>query len=346
VRNMLSVGAFFVVAGILTGCNTGTNKGEVDLRGAGSSFVKPIMDRWTTEYTKLKGGSINYQATGSGAGIRSMIDKSVDFGCTDAFMTQVDLDTARDAKGGGKVLHIPLIMGGIVPAYNLEGVDKPVKFTGEILADIYLGKIKKWNDERLQKINEGLSLPDKDIALVRRSDGSGSTNIFTDYLCKVSDEFKKDIGSGTTVKWKVGSGENGTSGVAGFITKTANSLGYIELTYALQNKVAYGEIKNKAGQFVRADLKSVSKAAENSLKEIPPDLRFSLTDAPGEGSYPLSGTTWAVVYAEQSPATAKQLSDFFTWIVHDGQKYAEGLHYAPLPANLVKRIEETIKAIK
>jgi phosphate transport system substrate-binding protein len=300
------------------------------------------MDKWVAEYTKAKGGEINYQPSGSSAGIKSMIERSVDFGATDAFMKDDLIKKAKDAENGGEVLHIPLAMGGIVPAYNVEGVEKSINFTGEILSEIYLGKIKKWDDDKIKKVNEGITLPSKEIAVCRRSDGSGSTNIFTDYLSKVSEEFKKEIGTGTTVTWKVGTGENGTSGVAGFVKKTPNSIGYIELTYALQNKIAFGAVKNQAGKFVRADLKSVSEAAARSLEKVPADLRFSITDAPGDGSYPISGTTWAVVFAKQAPETGKQLADFFTWVIHDGQKLAEGLDYAPLPAGMVSKIEVKI----
>jgi phosphate transport system substrate-binding protein len=325
----------------LLGCSSGKS-----IQGAGSSFVKPVMDRWVAEYTKNKGGEINYQATGSGNGIDSMIARSVHFGATDAFMTDEQLKKAREAANGGEVLHLPLVMGGIVPAYNLEGIDKPLHFTGEVLADIYMGKITKWNDPKLQALNEGAKLPAEGIAVCGRSDSSGSTNIFTDYLSKVSPEFKEKVGVGTKVDWKV-TGENGTSGVAGFLKKTANSLGYIELTYALQNKISYGAVKNQVGEFVLADLNTVKTAAENSLGTIPEDLRFSITNAPGKGAYPISGTTWAVVYVKQpKEEVAKALTEFFTWVIHDdGQKAAEKLHYAPLPAGLVTKIEASLQKI-
>jgi phosphate transport system substrate-binding protein len=343
------LGAVLVLAGC-SGCGT-EKKGDSDekakLRGAGSSFVKPIMERWVAEYTKAKGGEINYQATGSTNGIKSMTEKSVDFGATDAFLADAALEKARTAKGGGDVIHIPLVMGGIVPAYNVEGIDKKINFTGQALADIYLGKITKWSELKTIYGNEGLPLPNKEIAVVARSDGSGSTNIFTDYLSKVSAEFKKDIGRGTSVKWPVGSAENGTSGVAGFIKKTANSLGYVELTYALQNKIQYGAVANKAKKFVVANLETVGEAAKHALKEnLPEDFRFSITDAPGENSYPLAGTTWAVVYVKQPPATGRALIDFFTWVIHDGQSFAKGLDYAPLPEDLVPNVDVKIKTIQ
>ncbi len=337
----------FLLASVLA-AGVGCSKSSEGLRGAGSSFVKPIMEKWVDEYHKARGVTVNYQPGGSTRGVQNTIEKAVDFGATDAFLTPQQLNEARDAKGGGEVLHIPLVMGGIVPAYNVAGLKEPLNFTGEILAEIYLGKIKHWNDDKIKAINKGVDLPDASIAVCYRSDGSGSTNIFTDYLCKVSPEFKKDIGSGTSVKWKEGNGENGTANVAGYVSKNVNSIGYVELTYAIQNKIPYGKVRNKAGNFVEASLKSVREAAEQTFKEKEPpeDLRYSLTDAPGEGSYPLAGTTWAVCYAQQPPETGNQLAAFFSWVVHDGQKFAEGLHYAPLPDNLVKVIDARIQKIK
>jgi phosphate transport system substrate-binding protein len=337
----------------LTGCShrgTTTTDGKVHLRGSGSSFVKPVMDKWIAVYTS-QGGDINYQSVGSGTGVDNMIDRSVNFGATDAILTAVQEKKAAEAKNGGDVLHIPLVMGGIVPAFNLDGVEK-LNFTGEILAEIYMGKLTRWNDPKLVAVNDGVTLPDKEIAVVARSDSSGSTNIFTDFLSKVHPEFKAKVGVGNKVTWRPAdaprqvTGEGNTAGVAAFVKKTANSIGYIELTYALQNKIAYGAVKNQEGEFIRADLKSVSKAAENSLANIPDDLRFSITDAPGKGSYPISGTTWAVVFAKQTSADkAKQLGEFFTWVIHDGQKYAEDLDYAPLPPGLVKKTEAVLKKI-
>jgi phosphate transport system substrate-binding protein len=330
------------------GQGPGSSTSKAELRGAGSSFVKPIMDRWIADYVKAKGGEINYQSTGSSNGIKSMVDKAVDFGATDAFLTDSRLKEIRDSKGGGEVLHVPLVMGGIVPAYHLDGVTETLNFTGEVLADIYLGKITKWNDDKLKAINKGVDLPDKEIAVVYRSDGSGSTNIFTDYLCKVSDEFKTALGPPSTkVAWKHGSGENGTSGVTGYLTKTANSIGYIELTYAKQNNLKYGKVKNKAGEYVAATLESVGKAAVETFKVTPPaeDFRFSITDAPGKESYPLSGTTWAVFFKQQPAETGKPLADFFTWVIHDGQKLVEPLDYTRLPDDLVTKVDAQLKKV-
>ena len=329
---------------VLTGCGGGSSK---NVSGSGSTFIKPIMDKWIEQYTKEKGGlEINYQGTGSTAGIKQMTDQAVDFACTDAFLTQEQLAAAT--KRGGETVHIPLVMGAIVPAYHLKGIDKPLNFSGDVLADIFLGKITKWNDPALKALNEGVPLPNLDISVVHRTEGSGSTFIFTEYLSKVSPPWKEKVGANTAVKWPVGTGEQGNPGVAGFLGNTPGSIGYIELYYALlkAKEIQFGAVKNRAGKFVRADLKGVSKAAENSLKNIPDDLRFSLTDADGEDSYPISGVTWAVLYTDPNPQTGKALVEFFTWAVHEGQKYSEGMHYAKLPEALVQRVDEKLKKIK
>jgi len=336
------------------GCNSPTTSPpktnadvEVKLRGMGSSFVRPMMDRWIQDFTSAKGGEVNYQAGGSTAGVKAMLEKSVDFGATDAGLTTAQLETAR--KGGG-VVYVPLVMGGIVPAYNLEGLGGELHLTGAVLAGIYLGDIKKWSDDRIKHIqgNESLRLPDKDIAVVYRSDGSGSTNIFTDYLIKASPEFKKEYPApANTVKWKVGSGESGTAAVAGFIRKTPYSIGYVELTYAIQNKIAYAFVQNKEGKFVKASVESVSEAGAQALKDhIPDELFFSITDAPGEQSYPIAGTTWAVFYAQQPAGMGSQLVSFFGWVVHDGQELAKGLDYSRLPPKLVEKIDAKLKTVK
>jgi phosphate ABC transporter phosphate-binding protein len=332
---------------LFTGCGNGSRS----ISGSGSTFVKPIMDKWIDVYTRENGGEINYQGTGSTAGIKQMTDQAVDFGCTDAFMTEEQTKLAQ--KRGGEVIHVPLVMGAIVPAYNLKGIDKPIHFSGEVLARIFLGEIKKWNDPALQQLNEGVKLPDRDIAVVHRTEGSGSTFIFTSYLQKVSKAWQDSgVGAGTTVKWKTGTGEQGNPGVAGFIGQTEGSIGYVELYYALLKKgeIQFGAMQNHDGdKFIHADLKSVTKAAENALKEkqrVTEDLNIDLLDAPGEESYPISGTTWAVFHVDQEPQRGKKLFDFFTWTIHEGQKYNESMHYARLPEALVKRIDEKLQKIK
>jgi phosphate transport system substrate-binding protein len=340
---------------LLLGCsdskNTGTNTvsgprpgSKAKLRGAGSTFVKPLMEKWVKEYDKLRGGEVDYQGGGSSVGVNGMLDKSLNFGGTDYFLPDSLLDEAR--QKGGEVIHIPLVMGGIVVAYNVPGVDKPIHFTGEALADIYLGKITKWSDLKKIAENKDLNLPDKEIAVVARSGGSGSTNIFTDYLAKVSKEFKDQIGQGPTVKWKLGSTQKDTAGMTGFISKTENSLGYIEQTYAKQSKLAYGVIQNQAKKFAACTVASVRAAAAAALKDhIDENLRFSITNAPGDDSYPLAGTTWAVVYAKQEADVGPALVEFFSWVIHDGQKFAEPLDYARLPDDLVPKIDAKIKTI-
>ncbi|HTU20691.1 MAG TPA: phosphate ABC transporter substrate-binding protein PstS [Gemmataceae bacterium] len=335
---------------ILTGCG-GCTKSTQKLSGSGSTFIKPIMDKWIEAYTKEKSDlEINYQGTGSTAGIKQMTDQAVDFGCTDAFMTAEQLEVAK--KHDGEVLHIPLVMGAIVPAYNLKDVDKPINFTPEILAGIFLGEIETWDDPALKKINEGVALPNKKIAVVHRTEGSGSTFIFTSYLQKSSKAWQESgVGAGTTVNWKTGTGEQGNPGVAGFISQTDGSIGYIELYYALLKKdeIKFGAVQNQAGKFIHADLKGVTVAAENSLKDknrISGDLNMDLLNAPGEESYPISGATWAVLYTKQEPQRSKALVDFLTWATHEGQKLNEGMHYARLPEALVKRIDEKLQKIK
>lgn len=340
--NSLVLGVFVA---FLTGCRDQHGGNSATLTGAGSTFVEPMMGKWAEVYKNEKNVHINYQGLGSGAGIKQMTDKAVDFGCTDAFMKEEQLQDAR--KAGGDVVHIPLVMGGVVPAYNVPGVDRPVRFTGGVLADIFLGRIHKWNDKALQSLQEqGVELPDLDVATVHRSDSSGTTSIFTDYLSKASQDWREGPKSGTSVKWPLGGGENGTAGVAGFISKTPGSIGYVELIYALQNKIQYGAVKNRAGKYVLATLESVTKAAEGALKNVPDDLRYSITDAPGEDAYPISGTTWAVVYVKQPADRGPAVADFLRWVTHEGQKYTSDLQYAPLPEGLVRRVDQKLGQIQ
>jgi phosphate transport system substrate-binding protein len=317
---------------------------DTKLSGCGSSFVKPLMDKWVEEYTR-SGGEINYQALGSGAGVKQMTERKVDFGCTDAFMTRQQLEGAETE--GGKVIHVPLAMGGVVPAYNLPGVKQDLNFTGEVLAGIYLGHIKTWNDPKIQAINKGVDLPNLAIKPIHRADSSGTTSIFTSFLYKTNKEWADQVKFGTTVNWPrgVGNGEQLNAGVAGAVTKNEGAIGYIELFYALQNKIQYGAVQNSAGKFVKASLESVTKAGEGK-KDIPDDLRFTLIGVEAEDAYPVSGTVWAVMYVNQKGKTGKQLADFFTWTLHDGQEYAKKMAYAPLPAALVKKAEAKLREIK
>jgi phosphate transport system substrate-binding protein len=287
---------------------------------------------------------VDYIAVGSGAGVRQLLEKATDFACSDAPLTDEQLAAAK--KAGGEILHVPLVMGGVVPAYNLQGVDRPIRFTGKALADIYLGKINKWNDPELKEINPGLDLPDQDIAVVRRSDASGSTAIFTDFLAKVSPDWKAKVGSGLTVQWPTGTGVKGNDAVANLVNKIPGAIGYVELVYALQKKMKFGAVKNQEGRFVLASLEGVTAAAEAALKDVSDDLRFWLTNAPGKDSYPICGTTWAIVHARQPEDKAKDVASFLRWVTHDGQEYVTDLYYARLPKGLVERLDKKLAAIQ
>ncbi|MFO0926665.1 MAG: phosphate ABC transporter substrate-binding protein PstS [Gemmataceae bacterium] len=337
-RMLVTAALVGVVLGV--GC-FGGGGGTRRLQGAGSTFVDPIMQEWANQYEREKQVQVNYQSKGSGAGIKMMTGKEVDFGCSDAPLDDKQLAAAKEA--GGEVLHIPLCMGAIVPAYNLpEAPD--LTFSGQVLIDIYLGKIKKWNDPAIQALNRDKALPDRAIAPAYRSDSSGSTYILTDYFTKVNKQAWTP-GRGTAIEWPagVGIGRKGNDGVAGFVKETAGAIGYIELIYALKNKIPFAAVVNTAGKPVRADLQSVTAAAATA--EIPDDLRYSITTAPGANAYPIAGTVWALVYANQPSDRAGLVTDFLRWATHDGQKATETLHYAPLPAALVKKIDAKLDAI-
>ncbi len=323
-----------------------TSSGVEDKRlsGTGATFIFPMMSKWTSEYEKSKGVKVNYQSTGSGAGIQQMTARTVDYGCTDGPMNEEQLNKAKETNG--EVVHIPLAMGGVVPSYNLAKVQGQLKFTGPVLADIYLGKIKKWNDSAIQKLNPDESLPDLDILVVHRSDGSGTTYIWVDYLAKISADWNKKVGVATSVKWPAGTGAKGNEGVAGLVKRTPGSIGYIELIYALQNDIKFGTVQNKEGAFVTASLASISAAANASLTTIPDDLRYSITDAPGLDSYPIAGTSWAVCYTNNPGGKGKDVRDFLYWCTHEGQQFCEALHYSRLPKGLVERVEKRLELIK
>jgi phosphate transport system substrate-binding protein len=328
----------------LYGCGGAEDK---RLNIGGATFIYPMMDKWASIYEKEKGVKVNYNSIGSGGGIRQMTDKTFDFGCSDAPMNAEQLENA--SKQGGEVVHIPLAMGGVVPAYNLPSVKKPVRFTGPILADIFMGEISNWSDKRLQDIQEqGVTLPKLDISVVHRSDGSGTTYIFVEYLSKVSPDKwggRNGPGVGTSVKFPVGVGQKGNEGVAGHVGRNEGAIGYIELIYALSNDIKFGSVKNKAGEYVAASLESVTAAGDAALKDIPDDLRYSLTDAPGKESYPISGTNWAIVYVNP-PKNGKAIVDFLRWCTHEGQQHTKDLHYAPLPKGIVERVDKKLDMIK
>jgi phosphate transport system substrate-binding protein len=318
---------------------------QTTLNGAGATFPNPMYSKWFSDYHKLHPEiQINYQSIGSGGGIRQVTEGTVDFGASDMPMTDGQLTEAQ-SKLKTKILNIPTVLGAAVPAYNIPGVKGEVKFTPEALAGIFLGRITKWNDRAITSANPGVNFPDKDIVVVYRTEGSGTTFIWTDYLSKVSPEWKNQVGSNASVKWPVGMGGKGSEGVAGSIRQLPGSIGYVELIYAVQNNIAYGSVKNAAGNFVKASLESVTAAAASAAK-MPADFRVSITDAPGKDAYPISSFTWLLI-PEQSKDSAKGkiLADFLNWMVTDGQKMTTALSYSPLPDNVAQKVRETIKQV-
>jgi phosphate transport system substrate-binding protein len=319
----------------------GNSGGEVRLQGAGATFPNPLYQKWVSEYGKLHPNiKIDYQSVGSGAGIKQIKERTIDFGASDSPMKNEDLKTA------GEILHVPTVLGAVVITYNLAGVTQPLRFTPDLIADIFLGKLKKWNDPRIKAENSGVTLPDADITVVHRSDGSGTSAVFTDYLSKVSPEWKEKVGSGTSPNWPVGLGGKGNEGVTGQVKATPNTVGYVELAYAVQNKLPVGVIKNKSGSFVEPSIDAVTAAAAAALAMTPEDLRVSITDAPGATAYPISSYTYILIYKDQQDAVkGKALVDFLWWGIHDGEKFAKDLMYAPLPADIIKRAEAKINSI-
>jgi phosphate transport system substrate-binding protein len=313
---------------------------QMMINGAGATFPYPIYSKWFDEYVKVDPSvRFNYQSIGSGGGQKQILAQTVDFGASDGPMTDDNL-----AKAPGKILHIPTVAGAVVITYNLEG-NPTLKFDGETLANIFLGKINKWNDPKIAATNPGVKLPDKEIVVVHRSDGSGTTFIFTDYLSKVSAEWKQKAGNNTSVNWPTGIGGKGNEGVSGQVKQTPGAFGYVELIYALQNKMPYADLKNAAGEFVKPTVDAVTAAMATA--EIPDDFRFSMTNAPGKGAYPISGATWLLVYQQQKDAAkGKKLVEFLKWAEKDGEKMAKDLQYAPLPENLQQRVLKRIDEIK
>jgi phosphate transport system substrate-binding protein len=316
---------------------------KVLINAAGATFPYPIYGKWFEEFAKVDpDAQINYSSIGSGGGIRQFSEGTVDFGASDMPMTDEQL-----GKFKNKPLHFPTVLGGIVPTYNLPGVTQELKFTPEALAGIYLGKIKKWNDPELTKANAGVKLPDNEIVVVHRSEGSGTTFVFTDYLSKVSPEWKSKVGVNASVSWPAGLGGKGNEGVAGVVKQTPNSIGYVELIYVLQNKMAYGSLRNAAGVFLKADLDSVTEAAASAAKTMPADFRVSITNAPGKKAYPISTFTYLLIPSKiDDPAKKKAIVAFVRWMLADGQKYAAGLAYAPLPNEVVAKEVKQIALIQ
>ncbi|MSO56011.1 MAG: phosphate ABC transporter substrate-binding protein PstS [Acidobacteria bacterium] len=316
---------------------------DVRLNGAGATFPYPIYSKWFSEYNKLHPTiQINYQSIGSGGGIRQVSAQTVFFGATDGPMTDEQLLAAP-----GRLLHFPTVLGADVPVYNLPGATTALKFTGPLLADIFLGKITRWNDAAIAKVNPGVNLSATDITVVHRSDGSGTTYIWVDYLAKVSPEWKQKVGVNTSVNWPVGVGGKGNEGVAGLVQQTPGTLGYVELIFALQNKISYGSVQNQAGEFMNADVKTVTAAAAAAVANMPKDFRVSITNAPGKGAYPISSFTWILLYENPKDKNlARVFVDFMKWALADGQALASGLGYAPLPAPVVKLELDQLARIK
>ena len=316
---------------------------NLSINGTGATFPGPIYTKWFQEYNKLHSNvRINYQPQGSGAGIQAITKQTVFFGATDGPMTNEQL-----AAAPGKIMHFPTVLGAVVPVYNIPGVNAELKFTGPLLADIFLGKITKWNDPAIEKLNAGVKLPDTAITVAHRSDGSGTTYIFMDFLAKLSPEWKSKVGVNTAVNWPTGVGAKGNEGVSALVTQTPGTIGYVELIFALQTKTSYGSVQNMAGEFVKASVASVTAAASAAAKQMPADFRVSITNAPGAGVYPISSFTWMLFYENpKDKAQAKAMVDFMKWALTDGQKFAPALGYAPVPADVVKLEMDALAKIK
>ncbi|MGA2740173.1 MAG: phosphate ABC transporter substrate-binding protein PstS [Bryobacteraceae bacterium] len=337
-KSSLWLGVFGALAILLVAAQA-----KVLINAAGATFPYPIYGKWLEEFAKVyPDAQINYQSIGSGGGIRQFSAGTVDFGASDMPMTDEQLSTFKS-----KPLHFPTVLGGIVPTYNIPGVAQELKFTPEALAGIYLGKIVKWNDPELQKANPGVKLPANEIVVVHRSEGSGTSFVFTDYLSKVSPEWKTKVGVNASVSWPVGLGGKGNEGVAGVVKQTPNSVGYVELIYVLQNKMTYGSLRNAAGVFLKADLDSVTEAAATAAKTMPADFRVSITNAPGKRAYPISTFTYLLIPSKiDDQEKKKAIVAFVHWMLNDGQKYAAALAYAPLPKDVVAKEEKQIALIK
>ena len=334
-------GYLTIAAAVLAGATLAAD--GIQINGAGATFPNPIYQKWFSEYNKLHPDvRINYQSVGSGAGIRQITNRTVFFGATDGPMTNDQLLAAP-----GKILHFPTVLGAVVPVYNIPGVSSDLKFSGTVLANIFLGTITKWNDPAITQLNPGVTLPGTDITVVHRAEGSGTTYIWVDYLSKVSPEFRKRVGVATSVQWPVGVGGQRNEGVAGLVSQTPGSLGYVELIYALQNKISYGQVQNMNGKFVRASAESVTAAANAAAAKMPADFRVSITNAPGDAVYPVASFTWLLLF-ENAPdkKQAKTMVEFMKWALADGQKYCVDLGYAPLPKPVVDMELKALQQIK
>lgn len=321
-----------------------TTSQSVDLNGAGATFPYPIYSKWFSDYAKTTGVKINYQSIGSGGGIRQLSAQTVDFGASDSPMNDEEMAAAK----GGPILHIPTVIGAVVVTYNVPGVSQPLNLTSDVIADIFLGKITKWNDARITATNSSLTLPASDILVIHRSDGSGTTYIFTDYLAAVNEAWRKGPSRGKEVKWPVGLGGKGNEGVAGQVKQTPGAIGYVELAYAKQNGLAYANVKNAAGEFVAPTIASVTAAAASVAAALPEstDYRISIVNPPGKDAYPISSFTWLLVYKNQTDSVKQQkIADFLTWMLKDGEPSAAALDYAPLPPSIVTNLTKRIQSL-
>ena len=334
-----------IVSLVLAGCSggSGTNtSGPIALQGAGATFPNPLYQKWVSEYGKLHADmKIDYQSIGSGGGIKQIQARTIDFGASDAPMSDADLKAAP-----AEIVHIPTVLGAVVVTYNVPSVGQPLRFSPNVVADIFLGKIKKWDDQQIKTDNPGINLPSADITVVHRAEASGTSYVFTDYLSKVSTEWKDKVGTDKSPKWPVGQGGKGNEGVTGQIKQQPNTIGYVELAYAVQNKLPVSLIKNASGKFVEPTIDAVTAAAAAASEQTPDDLRVSITNASGDAAYPISSYTYILAYKDQSDARkGKALVDFLWWGIHDGEQFAKDLQYAPLPAEIVKRAEAKISSI-
>jgi phosphate transport system substrate-binding protein len=332
---------------LLAGAGIVLADNPLSINGAGASFPYPMYSKWFDEYHKKNGNiQINYQSIGSGGGIKQVTEGTVDFGASDGPMNDDQLKAFQDKHGFG-ILHFPTVLGADVPTYNIPGVTSELNFTPDAIAGIFLGKITKWNDPAIAGANKGVNLPANDIVVVHRSDGSGTSYIWTDYLSKVSDDWKNKVGKGTSVNWPVGLGGKGNEGVAGLIKQTPNSFGYVELIYAIQNSMPYGKVKNSSGTIVKADLASVTAAAAGAAKDMPPDFRVSITNAPGKTAYPISSFTWLLIPEKFSDAGKRDaIKGFVTWMLTDGQNQTEALSYAKLPKEVVAMEKQALAKVQ
>ncbi len=338
------VASLAVAAGGLLLAGRAAAQDAVRLNGAGATFPQPIYQKWVLEYHNLHPNiEINYQGIGSGGGIRQYTDHTVDFGASDGPMTDAQIQAVN-----GNVYHLPTVLGSVVPTYNIPGVTAQLRFTGDVLAGIWLGQITKWNDSRITAVNPGVTLPDQDIVVAHRSDGSGTTYIWTDYLSKVSSDWAQRVGKGTSVNWPVGLGGQGNPGVANIVKQTPGAVGYVELIYAIQNHIGYGLVRNAAGNFIEASLETTTDAAAGAVAHLDAgtDFRISITNADGAQVYPIASFTWLLVPKTMTDMTkARALLEFVWWALHDGEKYTTGLAYAPLPARVVQLEEQRLKSI-